>query len=374
MKRLFIIVVAAMLGSCAVVGGDVVLKVSNPIDTARKGEIVEVKWRELRNAAVTPEQVVVYAEDGSQVPSQVLFDDMGKPISLIFQTDVPASGAAQYRVSREYPEEYESKVFGRYVPERMDDYAWENNLTTYRIYGPALKDPQTQGVDVWVKSTSKLIINEWFARNDYHHNYGEGMDCYKVGNTLGGGALAVVNDGKLVLSGNYTRQECLANGPLRTEALFDYAEVEVEGKKVAMQRRIALDADSRFTVQEYVFSGFDGEIEVAAGIVMHNVKALQQGDNWVAVTEPASDSKDPERDGDISLAVILQGGERCAQIDSHAAVVRKVKAGDRVIMLSGSAWSHAGVESPEAWRAEVEHYAARLANPLQVERQRRRDK
>ena len=134
-----------MLGSCAVVGGDVVLKVSNPIDTARKGEIVEVKWRELRNAAVTPEQVVVYAEDGSQVPSQVLFDDMGKPISLIFQTDVPASGAAQYRVSREYPEEYESKVFGRYVPERMDDYAWENNLTTYRIYGPALKDPQTQG-------------------------------------------------------------------------------------------------------------------------------------------------------------------------------------------------------------------------------------
>ena len=371
MKRLFIILAAIMLCSCAVVGGDVVLEVANPLAQERNGEVVEVEWSTLRNAAVTPEQVVVRGEDGSQVPSQVIFDETGKAKSLLFQVNVPANGKVKYSVSREYPEEYESKVFGRYVPERMDDYAWENNLTTYRIYGPALKDPQTQGVDVWVKSTSKLIINEWFARNNYHHNYGEGMDCYKVGNTLGGGALAVVNDGKLVLSGNYTSQQCLANGPLRTEAMFDYAEAEVGGRKIKMQRRIALDADSRFTVQEYLFDGFEGEIEVAAGIVLHDVKVLDQGNNWVAITEPASDSKDPERDGDISLAVILQGGERCTQIDSHAVVLRKVKAGEKVVMLSGSGWSHAGIESAEAWKSVVEQYAARLSNPLQVNRLRR---
>ena len=50
MKRVFIIVVAAMLNSCAVVGGDVVLRVANPIDAFRKGEIVEVEWRELRQS------------------------------------------------------------------------------------------------------------------------------------------------------------------------------------------------------------------------------------------------------------------------------------------------------------------------------------
>ena len=349
------------------------LEVSNPIAARRSGEIVEVEWKSLHHAAVTDEQVVVYAEDGSQCPSQVIFNKEGTPVSLIFQVDVPANGKTKYRVSREYPDKYEPKVFGRYVPERMDDYAWENNLTTYRIYGPALSDPKTQGVDVWVKSTPKLIINEWFARNDYHHNYGEGMDCYKVGNTLGGGALAVVDNGKLVLSGNYTRQECVANGPLRTEAEFEYGQVEVAGKKVAMQRRIWLDADSRFTVQEYSFDGFDGEIQVAAGMIMHDVKALSQGDNWVALTEPASDSKDPERDGDISLAVIMEGGQGTAQIDSHAVVLRKVKAGEKVVVLSGSGWSHAGIESHDEWQAQVEHYAARLANPLKVEPLRRRD-
>lgn len=374
MKRALLALVLLWLCGCGVVGGGVDVTVTNPTSYEREHESVEIEWAELAGRGITADRVIVEDEQRNQIPSQVIFDKKGVAQKLLFQASVGASAQSHYKIRRRRADSYESKVYGRYVPERMDDYAWENNLTAYRIYGPRLSDPKTQGVDVWVKNTQKLIINEWFARNDYHHNYGEGMDCYKVGNTLGGGALAVVSDGKLVLSGNYTRQECVANGPIRTEAEFDYAEVEVEGKKVAMQRRISLDADSRFTVQEYVFSGFDGEIEVAAGIVMHDVKALQQGDNWVAITEPASDSKDPERDGDISLAVILQGGERCAQIDSHAAVVRKVKAGDKVVMLSGSAWSHAGVESPEAWRADVEHYAARLANPLQVERLRRRDK
>lgn len=31
----------------------------------------------------------------------------------------------------------------------------------------------------------QLVIDEWYARGNYHHNYGDGMDCYKVGVTLG---------------------------------------------------------------------------------------------------------------------------------------------------------------------------------------------
>lgn len=60
-----------------------------------------------------------------------------------------------------------AEAFGRAVPERYDDYAWENNKVAYRLYGPALEtSPEkliTPGIDVWVKCTEKLVIDEWYA-------------------------------------------------------------------------------------------------------------------------------------------------------------------------------------------------------------------
>ena len=344
--------------------GGLVVEVSNPSELARSKETVEIAWEELDGAGLTPDNVVVLSPEGGQEPSQVLFDDAGRPSALLFQATVGAGATAEYPVRRGMREEYERKAYGRYVPERADDYAWENNLTAYRIYGPALGDPRTQGVDVWVKSAPRLIIDEWFARNDYHRDYGEGMDCYKVGNTLGGGALAPFVDGRVALAGNYVSQECTANGPIRTEARFVYAPVDIGGRKVTMRRTIRLDADDRFTVQEYVLDGFDGELPVAAGLVLHEVKASAEGRDRIAVTEAASDSSDPERDGDISLGVILAGGEGVTYADGHALVTRRAKAGEKIVMLNGSGWSRAGVDDAEEWRRAVEERAEALAAPL----------
>ncbi len=113
-----------------------------------------------------------------------------------FQTRSQAS-------ARELPRRRRS---GRTVPERYDDYAWENNKVAYRLYGPALEtSPEklvTPGIDVWVKCTDKLVIDEWYARGNYHHNYGDGMDCYKVGVTLGSGASLPFVDGKFWMMGH----------------------------------------------------------------------------------------------------------------------------------------------------------------------------
>lgn len=343
-----------------------VAEVSNPSGLAREKETVEIAWDDLRSAGLTPDNVVVLSPEGGQEPSQVLFDDEGRPAALLFQATVGAGATAEYPVRRGLREEYERKAYGRYVPERADDYAWENNLMACRIYGPALEDPRTQGVDVWVKSTPRLVIDKWFARNDYHHDYGEGMDCYKVGNTLGAGALAPFADGRIALAGNYVSQECTANGPIRTEARFVYAPVDVGGRKVTMRRTIRLDADSRFTVQEYVLEGFDGELPVAAGVVLHDVKASAEGRDWIALTEAASDSADPERDGDISLGVILAGGERITYADGHALVTRRARAGEKITMLNGSGWSRAGVDDAEEWQRTVRERAEALAAPLRV--------
>ena len=365
MKRLLLIF-ALYLCACSAIEGEVLVEVTNPSAFARQGEVVEVQWCDVPQCAAKSDNVVVRNSEGVEIPSQLVFGPQGELQSVLFQADVEANASACYAITRGTRQEYEPKVYGRYVPERMDDYAWENNLTAYRIYGPSLKDPLTQGVDVWVKCVEKLVINDWFAKNDYHHNYGEGMDCYKVGNTLGGGALAIVDDGKLLLSGNYTTQRCTMNGPLRTSAEFEYAVQEVGGKSVSMHRTITLDADSRFSRQEYVFEGFEGEIEVAAGVVLHNLFAREEGAGYVAITEPASDSKDPERDGNISLAVVLEGGKVAADIDSHIVVTKKVKAGEKVVMLNGSGWSQGGVASHEEWCRQVAQATEALNNPLSV--------
>ena len=373
MRKIAILLIGLALSSCGLLGDGLYLEVNNQLDFKREGEVVEMEWKRIGRALISPEKVVVLDTNGQQVPSQVLFDDDGDPVKLLFTANIEADSSAIYNIRRGEREAYPTQAFGRYVPERLDDYAWENNLSAYRIYGPRLESPQTQGVDVWVKSTPKMIINEWFARNDYHHNYGEGMDCYKVGNTLGGGALAIINGDKLALTGNYTKQRCTTNGPIRTSAEFEYAPINIGNRMVTMRRKISLDANSRFTYQEYTFEGFEGKLEVAAGIILHDVKARSFGSEYVAITEPASDSKEPDTDGDISLAVILQGAISTTEIDGHIVATRHIQAGETIRMWNGSAWSNADMLCHDRWLSEVERMKQRIESPLHAQYIKRRE-
>ena len=77
----------------------------------------------------------------------------------------------------------EPKVMARYVPERSDDFVFENNLVAGRFYGKALEgNPTSPGIDIWVKLPGKLVADQWYkgAMEDpdyYHHDHG-GKDCY----------------------------------------------------------------------------------------------------------------------------------------------------------------------------------------------------
>ena len=107
------------------------------------------------------------------------------------------------------------RVFGRFVPERKDDFAWENEYAAFRMYGPALApENPSNGVDLWLKASPELIVDSFYYREHelglpYHINYGKGLDCYKVGHTTGCGGLAIVADGKLWIGGPYSRHEIL---------------------------------------------------------------------------------------------------------------------------------------------------------------------
>ena len=58
----------------------------------------------------------------------------------------------------------ETKVMARAVPERADDFVFENNLIAGRFYGKALEgNPTSPGIDIWVKLPGALVANDWYA-------------------------------------------------------------------------------------------------------------------------------------------------------------------------------------------------------------------
>ena len=55
-----------------------------------------------------------------------------------------------------------SPLFARFVPEREDDFAWENDLVAFRAYGPALRNQVDAGTDCWLKRVKYPILNKWY--------------------------------------------------------------------------------------------------------------------------------------------------------------------------------------------------------------------
>jgi len=372
MKKLFFLLAAAALAACQT-DKAVEVEVANPTDVARTAETVELCWTKLSQSieGLTPETVVVMNAEGEEIPSQVIYRGEAEPQALIFQCAVEGGETAAFQIAAGTRSEYEQQAFGRQVPERYDDYAWENNLSAYRLYGPALETspekPITPGIDVWVKCTEKLVIDEWYAKGDYHHNYGDGMDCYKVGRTLGGGASVPMLEGKFwPMEHNYATCQTLDNGPIRTTVKLVYVPWDVNGTAVSLVKTITLDANQRFNRMENLYEGAFEELPIAAGFVRHDVKGTEQGEGWIAMVEAVSDSKQPEVDGDIYQAIVLPGAELNADLLGHTLAVKAVKSGEKMTYYSASGWSQGGVENMEDWIETIKEQAAMVESPLQV--------
>lgn len=366
MKRVLFLVAACCLAACS---KPLKIEVFNSGGVALPNESIEVAWSELGDAKITPENVVV-KHNGTEVPSQVLMVD-GEPAALLFQSDMAAGAAETFTVEAGVRGDYLSKVYGRFVPERLDDYAWENDKVAFRAYGPALETAPgemlaTPGFDAWVKCVDTLVINARYIRGNYHHNYGDGMDCYKVGRTLGAGASAPYAADTLWLSRNFTTWETLANGPIRTVVKLTYAPFDVDGTAVRLTKYISLDAHSHFNRILNIYEGDFENLTVAAGVVRHDVKAERNGKGWIAMYEAASDSANPEEDGDMYFAVIQDKAQFAEELCGHMVALREVKSGEAVEYLAGSGWSGAGIGSLDEWCTIVETAAASYANPLTV--------
>jgi rhamnogalacturonyl hydrolase YesR len=255
----------------------VVFQVANPLAEARSPETVSVKLTELLriDPALDPAHLVVVDALGHAVLSQ-LIDTNGDDAldELAFQVTLGASEARTFQIQpgeRAQLRADEYKVYGRFVRERHDDFAFESDRVAHRMYGPDLetwkKEPLTSsGIDVWAKRTKRLVINDWYLTDDYHRDNGDGADLYSVNKARGCGGLGVWQGGKLWVSHNFVRSRVLANGPIRLIFELDYAAYDAGDGKITETKRVTIDAGRNFNRFESHFKVESGARPAAVGI------------------------------------------------------------------------------------------------------------
>lgn len=381
MKRISIIILLSIfIFSCSKKEKVVNITIENPSDFDRLIELVEIPIDTVKSNLAVKDSLVYIVQDGdgNTIPSQVTFDR-----KIIFQPQLKAKETKSFILALGEPQQYEAKTYGRFITERKDDFAWENDRVAFRIYGPALVevDGPSNGIDIWYKRTNDLIIDKWY-KNDlagiasYHKDNGEGLDDYKVGRTLGAGAMAPYVDGKLWLNENFVKEELLDNGPLRTTFKLTYKDLDVNGKSLAENRTISLDAGSQLSkiVQAYTIKQ---PVDVAVGIVKR-----EKGDtavfssNYMIYREPYSESVD-----NVYLAVVMPEGINKTMVDtyeiqhpktnkmetySHTLAITSQQPRKPVTYYTGYGWSKFGFSTLASFQEYIDKFAISLNQPFIV--------
>ena len=304
---------------------------------------------------------------------------------LLFQAEVSAKAKVNYEVVFDETITLpESKIttYSRFVPERTDDYAWENDKVAFRTYGPDAqkrveeKRPDgtlTSGIDLWLKRTEKSIINKWYAENVkkpgyYHIDHGEGYDPYHVGASRGTGGIGIWENNNLVVSRNFVGYKTIAVGPLRTVFELSYAPWSSYGVKET--KRISLDLGLNFSKIEISYEANQSLPNITTGITLHENKGE------VKINKKAGWFRHAETIDGLFLGEGIVINPKL--VSDAFANVSKVKDQSNLLVVThpeknkltyyaGFAWQKSGQVSNQAdWDTLLQKQAKMLANPLKV--------
>jgi len=347
------------------------VNVRNELPLARSSETVEIAASSLTPLGSDLTRVHVFDHDSNrEVLAQALdLDGDGKTESLIFQTDMPARGVRSFDLRTGDRVTYRKEdfhVYGRFVRERYDDFAWENDRVAHRVYGAALetwqKEPLTSSsVDVWLKRTRRLIVNDWYMVDDYHRDTGEGADFYSAGRSRGCGGSGIWRDGKLMVSKNFRDSRVLANGPIRL--VFELRYPVWEGSGIRSEtKRITLDAGQNFNRFESRYDA-DGELQYAAGIKKFAATdvRIERAAGWIRAWGPVIGGT-----GKFGCAIVLDPAAivDVTEADGNQLIVARTPA----VYYAGTGWDKSGDFADVGdWDLYVEQWARRVKSPLRIE-------
>jgi hypothetical protein len=412
MKKILFVLMAAFVMTACNESKTVTVTVANDMALDRNGEMVEIPMSEVSALMQLSNdgQIVIRNAEGEEIPYQITFDD-----KVIFQANVPACTTTTYTIKAGTSTDAPAIACGRHYPERVDDIAWENDLVAFRTYGPALQatGEKAFGYDVWtkynttepvvearyamelnpetlakissLKSTDPEAAGELRAATSYHVDHGNGLDCYKVGPTLGGGTAALMVDGQIIYPYCYKTYEILDNGPLRFTLRLQYNPLTVaDHSDVVETRTISLDAGSYMNKAVISYSGLNKPVEIAAGLVLHEpegtaVIAADAANGYATYADPTDNVN--AGNGKIFVGVAVPDAVKEVKTayfseeerekerggaDGHVLAISDYEPGSDYVYYFGSAWSKAAIKDVAGWNEYVSEYVQKVRNPMVV--------
>jgi hypothetical protein len=358
---------------------ELTVKAVNQLQLARASQTLELTAEQVA-ALGAKELNTIHVKDstGKDLVCQAVdtdFDAYHKPNIVIFQADFAPGETKMFTLSVGKKPAFtrdQFRAFGRFVRERFDDFAWENDRIAHRIYGTGLEtwagEPLTSStVDIWSKRTPRMVINDWYLTDHYHADTGEGADFYSAGKSRGCGGNGLWAADQLWTSKNFVNSRVLASGPIRVLFELDYEAFDVNGAKVSEVKRISLDAGSQLDrFQSFYKPEKPGAL--VSGIGLKKVAGEQveanAGHGWLISWENME-----KNGGQQGVAIIVDPKLFVKQTEDNLnqLVVAKCSADNTASYWAGFCWDKAGqITTAEAWKKYVDEFAQGLASPIEV--------
>ena len=370
------------LSSCSEQEKSKTITVKNTLDIARSFETVELtkdflKVDDLSNIGIrnTETQKLLVTQTIDQ-------DGDGTLDLIIFQPEIKANGEQTFEVvtiSEAERPKAEELCYSRFVPERTDDYTWENDKVAFRVYGPVAQKmiedsipggTLGSGVDAWLKRVEYPIIDKWYKETmdgtgSYHDDTGEGLDNFHVGPSRGVGGIAVKVDTAYYLSRNYTKWRTITTGPLRTSFHLEYANWDAAGDTITESKVISLDLGQNFSKFD---TNIQGVKEISAGLTLHDKKGVVSGNKdlgWVSYWEPIEDSE-------IGTAIVASK-KYFKDFETYDTEVKDLSNAyahlnvldNKVVYYAGFAWKKSEqFPTKELWEAHLNIFSQKINSPL----------
>lgn len=346
------------------------IHIKNTSALERKDEIVEVKFSDLSSKVKGRSFRLIEAVSRKEMSYQLEYKGMDKPQNLLLQINgLKPDHEIVFEVLEGEPAKSDVRTFARYVPERKDDFAWENDRVAFRMYGKALETApdNAYGTDIWSKRTNKLILNDWYKLNDYHNDKGEGMDYYQVGLTLGAGDIAPYLNDSIYFSKNYHHYKILDNGPLRSTFQLGYDSWEVGNMAITATKTISLSAGSQMNRIEvnYIIQGAN-ETDVVQGIIKRKDPGtilLDEKNGILGYWEPEISGK-----GIMGIGILANNVKEMKVAHGQLLSRSTIKSNVPLVYYNGGTWNRSGnIRTADEWFGYLANYKYCLDNPLKAE-------
>ncbi len=400
MSRILSLLAVLTLGPLASFAAEkLVVTVTHDLAIARPSETITVPWSEVNKAlpGALLQKIAVMDAAGRVLPYQVTNvapqakDPNNEGIAygeLIFQHNFAAGEkSATFTVEKidTVAPVFPVKAFARHVPERLDDFAWENDKIGHRTYGPALAAPApagvvkevlvTSGLDVWCKRVDYPIVDRWYNKghDHYHTDQGEGMDMYQVGPSRGCGGTGVWDGTALHVSSNFKSARVIANGPIRAIFELTYDTWAANGIYVSETKRFIVDAGHQLDRIESTFAASGNRKEITVGIGLNKNPADRGQDPKMEILRNEAGGTlgqwvVQKSNGELGTAVIVPAGfAGYAEDDRNLLALAKAVPGQPFVYYAGAGWSRAGeFTNQQAWSDYIAAMSARVRSPVKV--------